>query len=69
METVAETSIEQPSFPPFHGGTIFNVSVNSPMREGETEEDRIARINRNVNRAQRQANEAALALAEAARND
>ena len=55
--------------PPFHGGAIFNVSVDSPPREGETEEDRTARVNRNVNHAQRRANEAALVLAEAARND
>ena len=52
METVAETSAEQPPFPPFYGGAIFNVSVNSPPREGETEEDRAARVNRNANRAQ-----------------
>ena len=50
METVAETTAEQPPFPPFRGGAIFNVSVDSPSREGETKEDRAARINRNVNR-------------------
>ena len=53
METVAKTAAEQPSFPPFHEGAIFNVSVDSPPWEGETEEDRAARINRNINRAQR----------------
>jgi len=37
----------------------------APPREGETEEDRAARVNRNINRAQRRANEAALVLAEA----
>ena len=64
-ETIAETSAEQPPFPPFHGGAIFNVSVDSPPREGETEEDHSARINRNINRAQRRANEATLAMVEA----
>ena len=53
METVAETTAIQPSFPPFHGGRIFNVSVDSPPWDGETEEDRVTRINRNANRAQR----------------
>ena len=66
METVAETTVEQPPFPPFYGGAIFN---DSPLREGETKEDRATRVNRNVNHAQRRANEAALVLAEAARND
>ena len=64
METVAETTAKQPPFPPFHGDAIFNVSVDSPLREGETE-DCATRVNRNVNRAQRRANEAALVLAEA----
>ena len=67
METVA--TAEQLPFPSFRGGAIFNVSVDSPLREGETEEDRAAHINRNVNCAQHRANEAALALAEAAHND
>ena len=44
-ETVAETTAEQ--VPPFHGGIIFNVS--SPPWEGETEEDRAACVNRNIN--------------------
>ena len=69
METIAETTAVQPPFPPFRGGGIFNVSVDSPPRDGETKEDRAARINRNFNRAQRRANEAALVLAEAAGND
>ena len=30
METVTETTAEQPPFPPFRGGAIFNVSVDSP---------------------------------------
>ena len=63
METVATTELLP--LPPFRGGAIFNVSVDSPPWEGETEEDRAARVNRNVNRAQRRANEAALAMAEA----
>ena len=50
-ETVAETTAEQPPFSPFHGGAIFNVSVDSPPQEGKTEEDRAAHVNRNVNRA------------------
>ena len=69
METIAKTTAEQPPFPPFHGGGIFNVSVDSPPREGKTEEDRAACVNRNVHHAQRQAKEAALVLAEAAHND
>ena len=65
METVAETTAVQPPFPPFRGGKIFNVSIDSPSRNGETEEERVARVNRNVNYAQCQANEATLAMAEA----
>ena len=53
METIAEATAEQPPFPPFHGGAIFNVSVDSPLREGETEEEHAACVNRNVNHAQR----------------
>ena len=68
METVAETTAEQLPFPPFCGGSIFNVSVDSPLREGETGEDRAARVNRNVNRAQCRANKAVLVLAEAQLN-
>ena len=51
METIAETIVVQPPFPPFRGGGIFNVSVNSPPRDGETNEDHEARINRNANHA------------------
>ena len=69
METVAETTVEQPPFPLFRGGAIFNVSVDNPPWDGETKEDRTAHFNRNVNCAQRRANEAALVLAEAARNN
>ena len=67
-ETVAETTAVQPPFPPFRGGRIFNVSIDSPPRDGEIDEDHAARINRNANRAQRRANEAAIVLAEAACN-
>ena len=63
-EMVAKTTTEQLPLPPFRGGAIFNVSVDSPPREGETEEDHAARINRNLNRVQRRANEAALVMAE-----
>ena len=64
-EIIAETTTTQPPFLPFHAGGIFNVSVDTPSRNGETKEERAARVNRNVNRAQRRANEAALAMAEA----
>ena len=67
-EIVAETTAVQPPFPPFRGGGIFNVSIDSPPWDGETDEDRAARVNRNANRAQHRANEAAIVLAEAARN-
>ena len=69
METIAETFTEQPPLPPFWGGTIFNVSVDSPPWNSETDEERAAHENRNVNRAQRRANEHALAMVEAARNN
>ena len=65
MKTIAETTAEQLPFPPFHGGAIFNVSVDSPPQEGEIEEDRAAHVNRNINRAQCRANEPGLAMAEA----
>ena len=65
METIAETATELLPLPPFRGGAIFNVSVDNPSRERETEEDRAAHVNRNINRAQRRANEAILAMAEA----
>ena len=68
METVAETAAVQPPLPPFRRGGIFNVSIDSPPWDGETDEDRAARVNRNANRAQHRANEAAIVLAEAARN-
>ena len=69
METVTETTAVQPPLPPFRGGGIFNVSVNSPPRDRETEEDHTAHVNRNINHAQRGANEVALVLAEATHND
>ena len=67
-ETVTETNTELLLLPPFRGGAIFNVSVDSPPRNGETEEERTARENRNVNRAQRRADEIALATAEQQRD-
>ena len=51
METIDETAAVQPPFPPFRGGGIFNVSIDSPPWDGETDEDRTARVNRNANRA------------------
>jgi hypothetical protein len=68
MEIVAETATVQPPFPPFRGGGIFNVSINSPPWDGQTDEDHAARVNRNANRAQCRANEATIVLAEAASN-
>ena len=44
-ETVAETTIELLPLPPFCGDAIFNVSVNSPPQNGETEEERAAHEN------------------------
>ena len=48
-KTIAKTTAVQPLFPPFRGGGIFNVSDDSPQRDGETDEDRAARVNRNAN--------------------
>ena len=64
-ETLAETCFEQLLLPPYRGGAIFNVSINSPPQNGETEEEHVTRENRNVNRVQRRENEAAIARAEA----
>ena len=69
METLVETFTEQPPLLPFWGGVIFNVSIDSPPRNGETDEERAARENRNINCAQRRENERALAMAEAARDN
>ena len=51
METIAETTAEQLPLPPFRGGAIFNVSIDSPPWEEETKVDCTAHTNRNVNRA------------------
>ena len=51
METLAETFSDQFLLPPFWGGAIFNVSIDSPPRNSKTEEERIARESQNVNRA------------------
>ena len=64
METVAETTTELLPLLPFRGDAIFNISVDNPPRNGETEEECAAHENRNVNRAQRRANEVALAMDE-----
>ena len=50
-ETLVETFTEQLLLPPFRGGAIFNVSVDSPPRNGEIEEERVAHENQNINRA------------------
>ena len=68
-EPLAEVFTEQPPLPPFRGGAIFNVSIDSPPRNGETDEERAARENRNANRAQRRDNERAIAMAKAARDN
>ena len=59
-----ETTTELLPLPPFHGGAIFNVSVDSPPQNSETEEEHATRENQNVNHAQHRANEVALAMAE-----
>ena len=69
METLAETFSEQLLLPPFQGGAIFNVSIDSPPQNGETEEQRVARENQNINRVQRRENEVAIARVEAAQNN
>ena len=68
-ETLVETFTKQIPLPPFQGGAIFNVSIDNPPRNGETDEECAARENRNVNRTQRRENKRALAMAEAARNN
>ena len=50
-ETVAEMTTELLLPPPFRGGAIFNVSIDSPPWNGETKEERAAHENQNVNRA------------------
>jgi hypothetical protein len=52
-ETLAEIFSDQFLLPPFWGGAIFNVSIDSPPRNSETEEERVAQENRNVNHMQR----------------
>ena len=42
METLAETFSDQFLLPPFQGGAIFNISIDSPPQNSETEEERIA---------------------------
>ena len=64
-ETVVETTPTQPPFPPFRGGRIFNVNVDSPSRNGETEEEHAACVNQNINCTQHRANKASLVMAEA----
>ena len=51
MEIVAKTTAAQPPFPPFCGGGIFNVSIDNPLWDGETDEDRVAHVDENANRA------------------
>ena len=50
-KTITKTVAVQPPFPPFRGGKIFNVSVDIPPWDGETDEDHAARVNRNANHA------------------
>ena len=65
METLAETFSDQFLLPPFRGGAIFNVSIDSPPWNGETKE-RATRENQHINRAQWLENKAAIARAKAA---
>jgi hypothetical protein len=41
---------EFPAFPPGFGGTIFAVSNDEPPRDGETDQERVAREERNADR-------------------
>ena len=50
-KTIAKTTAVQPLFPPFRGGGIFNVSIDSPPRDGDTDEDHAAHVSRNANHA------------------
>ena len=68
MEMVSETPSDFPPFPLGFGGRIFHVIANEPSRDGENDEERQQRLNRNINREQRRANEATIVLAEAAHN-
>ena len=54
-EITTEATTKLLFLPPFRGGAIFNISVDSPARNGETEEERTAREGRNANRARRRA--------------
>ena len=64
METIAEMTNELLLPPPFRGGAIFNVSVDSPPWNGEIEEEHATREKWNVNCAQHRANEIALMMVE-----
>jgi hypothetical protein len=44
---------EFPVFPPGFGGTIFAISTDEPSREGETDQERAAQVERNVDRMAR----------------
>ena len=68
-EPLAETFTKQPPLLPFRGGAIFNVSIDSPPRNGKTDEERAARENRNANHVQRRDNKHAIAMAEVARDN
>jgi hypothetical protein len=44
---------EFPAFPPSFGGAVFTVSNDEPPRDGETDQERVAREERNVDRRAR----------------
>ena len=52
-KTISETPSDFPPFPPGFEGRIFHVSTNEPSRDGENDEERQQRLNRNANRVQR----------------
>ena len=56
METLAETFSEQLLLPSFWGGAIFNVSIDSPPRNGETQPGHISTENRTPNRTETEPN-------------
>jgi hypothetical protein len=44
---------EFPAFPPGFRGAIFTISADEPSREGEIDQERAARVERNANRMAR----------------
>ena len=44
---------EFPEYPPGFGCRVFNISADEPPRDGEPDQEKAARIERNVERARR----------------